>query len=83
EWIDDGRDHAGSVYCTLANTSERGKNGKAPVVAAKPRASNVCGHIIHWLEHNGDPTALQFAWDILVMGGRTDPDKPDTKGSMN
>ncbi|MHN82558.1 DUF839 domain-containing protein, partial [Escherichia coli] len=32
--------------------------------------------------HNGDPTALQFAWDILVMGGRTDTDKLETKGSM-
>ncbi|WP_256741626.1 alkaline phosphatase PhoX, partial [Cronobacter sakazakii] len=33
-------------------------------------------------EQNGDPTALAFAWDILVMGGRTDTDKPEAKGSM-
>ena len=48
----------------------------------QPARQNVYGHIIHWLEHNGDPTALQFARDILVMGGRTDTDKPETKGSM-
>ncbi|WP_123057122.1 alkaline phosphatase PhoX, partial [Escherichia coli] len=82
EWIAVDPYHAGSVYCTLTNNSDRGKEGKAPVDAANPRAKNVYGHIIHWLEHNGDPTALQFAWDILVMGGRTDTDKPETKGSM-
>ncbi|ELY3465661.1 PhoX family phosphatase [Cronobacter universalis] len=82
EWIAVDPYHTGSVYCTLTNNSDRGKEGKAPVDAANPRAKNVYGHIMHWLEQNGDPTALAFAWDILVMGGRTDTDKPEAKGSM-
>ena len=38
EWIAVDPYHAGSVYRTLTNNSDRGKEGKAPVDAANPRA---------------------------------------------
>src|SRR5690606_23368267 len=50
EWIAVDPHASGSVYCTLTNNSDRGKEGKAPVDAANPRANNVFGHIMHWHE---------------------------------
>jgi secreted PhoX family phosphatase len=82
EWIAVDPHASGSVYCTLTNNSDRGKEGKAPVDAANPRANNVFGHIMHWHEEGADPAAARFKWDILVMGGRTDSDDPKAKGSM-
>ncbi len=82
EWIAVDPHASGSVYCTLTNNSDRGKEGKAPVDAANPRANNVYGHIMHWLEEGADPAAARFKWDILVMAGRTDGDDPKAKGSM-
>ena len=82
EWIAVDPHAAGSVYCTLTNNSDRGKEGKAPVDAANPRANNVYGHIMHWREDNADPAAARFTWDILVLAGRNDGDKPDAKGTM-
>lgn len=82
EWIAVDPHAAGSVYCTLTNNSDRGKEGKAPVDAANPRANNVFGHIIHWLEADSDPAATAFKWDILVMAGRTDGADEKAKGSM-
>ncbi|HDX8866764.1 TPA: DUF839 domain-containing protein, partial [Klebsiella michiganensis] len=69
-------------YCTLTNNSDRGKEGKAPVDAANPRANNHFGHIMQWQEQDADPAASRFKWDILVLAGRTDSNDPDTKGSM-
>ncbi|HKM97446.1 MAG TPA: PhoX family phosphatase [Buttiauxella sp.] len=82
EWIAVDPHAAGSVYCTLTNNSDRGKEGKAPVDAANPRASNVYGHIMHWQEQGDDPAATRFAWDILVMGGKPDASDDVAKGSM-
>lgn len=82
EWIAVDPHAAGSVYCTLTNNSDRGKEGKAPVDAANPRANNVFGHIMHWVEENSDPAAPRFRWDILVMAGRTDGEDEKAKGSM-
>ena len=82
EWIAVDPHASGSVYCTLTNNSDRGKEGKAPVDAANPRANNVFGHIMHWHEEGADPAAARFKWDILVMAGRTDSDDPKAKGSM-
>jgi len=87
EWITVDPNTPGSVYCTLTNNSDRGKEGKAPVDAANPRANNQFGHIMHWLEENNDPASGRFQWDILVMAGRTDGNDPDgndpqAKGSM-
>ncbi|MDX7421327.1 DUF839 domain-containing protein, partial [Klebsiella pneumoniae] len=80
EWIAVDPHASGSVYCTLTNNSDRGKEGKAPVDAANPRANNVFGHIMHWHEDGADPAAARFKWDILVMAGRTDGDDPKAKG---
>lgn len=82
EWIAVDPHAAGSVYCTLTNNSDRGKEGKAPVDAANPRANNVFGHIMHWVEENSDPAAPRFKWDILVMAGRTDGEDEKARGSM-
>jgi len=82
EWITVDPNTPGSVYCTLTNNSDRGKEGKAPVDAANPRANNQFGHIMHWMEENNDPASGRFQWDILVMAGRTDGADPQAKGSM-
>lgn len=82
EWIAVDPHAAGSVYCTLTNNSDRGKEGKAPVDAANPRANNVYGHIMHWMEENGDPASGAFRWDILVLGGKPDSADEKSKGSM-
>ncbi|WP_312559960.1 PhoX family protein [Atlantibacter hermannii] len=83
EWIAVDPLAAGSVYCTLTNNSDRGKEGKAPVDAANPRANNVYGHIMHWTEENNDPASGAFKWDILVLGGKPDSADEKAKGSMN
>ena len=82
EWIAVDTHAKGSVYCTLTNNSDRGKEGKAPADAANPRANNQFGHIMHWREESADPAAVKFTWDILMLAGRTDSDEPDAKGSM-
>ncbi|HAV1630370.1 TPA: PhoX family phosphatase [Enterobacter hormaechei subsp. steigerwaltii] len=82
EWIAVDTHAKGSVYCTLTNNSDRGKEGKAPVDAANPRANNQFGHIMHWREESADPASAKFTWDILVLAGRTDSDDPKAKGSM-
>ncbi|WNU99127.1 PhoX family phosphatase [Enterobacter sp. DTU_2021_1002640_1_SI_PRY_ASU_LCPMC_013] len=82
EWIAVDTHAKGSVYCTLTNNSDRGKEGKAPVDAANPRANNQFGHIMHWREEGADPSSAKFTWDILVLAGRTDSDDPEAKGSM-
>ncbi|WP_151995759.1 PhoX family protein [Buttiauxella massiliensis] len=82
EWIAVDSHATGSVYCTLTNNSDRGKEGKAAVDAANPRANNVYGHIMHWTEENGDSASTAFKWDILVLGGKPDSADEKTKGSM-
>lgn len=82
EWIAVDTHARGSVYCTLTNNSDRGKEGKATVDAANPRANNQFGHIMHWREESADPASAKFTWDILVLAGRTDSDDPKAKGSM-
>ncbi len=82
EWIAVDTHAKGSVYCTLTNNSDRGKEGKAPVDAANPRANNQFGHIMHWREERADPASAKFTWNILVLAGRTDSDDPKAKGSM-
>ncbi|WP_037587103.1 PhoX family protein [Stenoxybacter acetivorans] len=82
EWIAVDPYKNGSVYCTLTNNKDRGKDGKAGTDAANPRADNLFGHIIHWQEADRNPTALQFKWDILVLAGRHDTDDTRFKGNM-
>lgn len=83
EWIAANPHQRGSIYCTLTNNNERGALGKASTNAANPRANNRFGHIMHWLEDNGDSTAKHFKWDILVLAGKTDTAIPEFKSSAN
>lgn len=82
EWIATDPFHSGSLYCTLTNNSDRGKEGKAAPDAANPRADNRFGHIIHWQEADGDGTQRRFSWDILVLAGRKDADKSQYRGNI-
>lgn len=82
EWIDCDPYVTGSVYCTLTNNSDRGKEGKAGVDAANPRADNRFGHIMHWQEAAHNPTATTFRWDILVLAGRRNAEKAAHKTEL-
>ncbi|MBS7837642.1 PhoX family protein [Wohlfahrtiimonas chitiniclastica] len=70
EWIAANPLVPGSIYCTLTNNSNRGKEGYPDVDAANPRANNLFGHIIHWDEENGNGATDAFTWDILALAGR-------------
>jgi hypothetical protein len=79
------------VYCTLTNSSQRGRTGgtqtvnpdgsraagdlRPPVDAANPRPDNDYGHIIRWRDDNNDAKSIGFEWDIFVLCG-------DTKAAM-
>ena len=66
------------VYAMLTNNSRRKPD---QVDAANPRAENAFGHIIELTPPDGDHTADQFAWDILVKCG--DPAIADVGASFN
>ena len=74
EWISANPHQQGSIYCTLTNNSDRGEAGYPGVDAANPRANNLFGHIIHWLEQGGDVTGTAFSWNILALAGRDQAD---------
>lgn len=82
EWITADPYQAGSIYCTLTNNSERGKDGKPSADAANPRNDNRFGHIIHWQENNGDGAAHSFTWDILVLAGNKHAEKTEHQGNI-
>lgn len=82
EWITADPFVKGSLYCTLTNNSDRGKEGKPAADAANPRNNNRFGHIIHWQEKDGDVTATQFQWDILVLAGNKQSSKPEHQGNI-
>ncbi len=69
----------GEVYFTLTNNSSR---TAAQVNTSNPRGPNAFGHIVRWIEANGDHTATSFRWDIYVLSGPTD-DSRLLPGSMN
>ena len=56
----------GGIYFSLSNNSDRASNA---VDAANPRADNVHGHIIRWLERGSDHSATKFLWDIFLLAG--------------
>ena len=70
EWISANPLGPGSIYCTLTNNSNRGKDGYPGIDAANPRANNLFGHIIHWDEKDGNSASTSFNWDILVLAGK-------------
>lgn len=83
EWISADPFKSGSLYCTLTNNSDRGKEGKPGADAANPRNNNLFGHIIHWQEADGDGTQTEFKWDILVMAGKPDAEKEQHRGNIS
>lgn len=66
------------VFVTLSNNTARGKgkplHRKDPLGAdaANPRAPNLMGHVVRWLETDGDPASTTFKWDVFLQAG--DPD---------
>ncbi len=82
EWIAVDPRRPGSVYCTLTNNSDRGKDGKPGADAANPRNGNLFGHILHWQENGSDAAALGFKWDIFVLAGRPDAAKAEHVGNI-
>ncbi|RPH45122.1 MAG: PhoX family phosphatase [Burkholderiales bacterium] len=71
----------GAVYMTLTNSNASSRT-LASTDAANPRHyndvkgtstnqfGNPNGHIVRWLEPNGDTSATTFAWDIFLFGAR-------------
>lgn len=82
EWISADPFASGSLYCTLTNNNERGKEGKPGADAANPRNDNRFGHIIHWQEKDGDGTQTAFDWNILVLAGNKQAAKTEYKGNI-
>ncbi len=58
--------HTGKVWVMLTNNNRRGED---QIDAANPRADNRFGHIIEITEPDGDFTATESQWDILVRCG--------------
>jgi secreted PhoX family phosphatase len=56
----------GKVYAMLTNN---GRRTTEEVDAANPRAENRSGHIIEMTPTDGDHTATQFTWDLLIVCG--------------
>lgn len=71
EWLTVGRD--GAVYASLSNNP-----GRVQPDAANPRAGNLDGHLIRWVEDGGRPQARRFRWSLLGLAG--DPDDPAPDG---
>jgi uncharacterized protein len=70
------------VYCTLTNNANRGVQNAAGTDATNPRANNVFGHIIRWLEKGGDPASLAFTWDIFALAGDPQHSESERHGNV-
>ncbi|CCH35658.1 PhoX family phosphatase [Actinosynnema sp. NPDC047251] len=68
--------HTGTVYCALSNNVDRGKPGKEGATEPNPRVLNKHGQVLELTERGGDPLALRFRWNLLLVCG--DPEDPDT-----
>lgn len=68
----------GKVYLMLTNNSLRKANR---LDKANPRAKNKSGQIIEFTAPNGDHTAGEFTWDMLLLAGK--PDKHVTNYHKN
>jgi len=69
------------VYCTLTNNRDRGREGFPGPDAANPRAENLTGHIIRWLE-DGDHDGEGFAWNHLLLAGDPANVAEHTRGNI-
>lgn len=70
------------VYCTLTNNDRRGSSGQPATDAANPRAQNVFGHIIRWVEDAQDPGARRFRWELFAQCGDPALDNPARHGDL-
>ena len=73
--------NARTVYCTLTNNNQRGRQNHPDVDAANPRANNTMGHIIQWTE-DGDFDATTFRWKHLLLAGNPANERPGARGNI-
>lgn len=79
------------AYVTLTNNKSRGSDkarfpgGPAHpgTDGANPRESNLYGQIVRWREAGGNPSAMQFEWDIFVLAGNPNKHSDLRAGSSN
>lgn len=69
------------VFCTLTNNSARGKPGQPGVDAANPRADNVMGQIIRWVD-DGDFDGTTMRWNHLLLAGDPANARPEARGNI-
>jgi secreted PhoX family phosphatase len=73
------------VFCTLTNNSARGKPGQPGVDAANPRADNVMGQIIRWVDgddRDGDFDSTTMRWNHLLLAGDPANARPEARGNV-
>lgn len=70
------------VYCSLTNNRDRGAAGHPGVDAANPRAHNVMGHIIRWVE-DGDFDGTTMRWDHLLLAGDPANTRAEARGNVH
>ena len=73
--------HTREVFCTLTNNSARGQPSQTGVDAANPRANNVMGQIIRWVD-DGDFDGLGLTWNHLVLAGDPANARPEAQGNV-
>jgi len=96
EWLALHRER-GEVYCALTNNNRRGgepassnrpdgttplASASPPVDPANPRADNVYGQIVRWREAAGDAASRSFEWELFVLCGDPEQEKPDRRGTV-
>lgn len=69
------------VFCTLTNNSARGAAGQPGPDAANPRANNVMGQIIRWVD-DGDFDGATMRWDHLLLAGDPANARPEARGTV-
>ena len=69
------------VFCTLTNNTARGQAGQPGVDAANPRANNVMGQIIRWVD-DGDFDGTTLRWNHLVLAGDPANERPEAQGNV-
>ncbi len=73
------------VFCTLTNNSARGQPGQPAVDAANPRADNVMGQIIRWVDgdaRDGDFDSTTLRWNHLLLAGDPANARPEARGNI-
>ncbi len=69
------------VFCTLTNNSSRGGSNQPGPDAANPRANNVMGQIIRWVD-DGDFDGTSMRWNHLVLAGDPAQARAEAQGNI-